>query len=427
MTRPEDFSATSGDDRRVVVLGGGILGCSAAWHLLKAGVRSVTVVDALSPGAATTGAGAGFVSHWSAGMIPLGQEGFDLQQYGLDFYAMVAGLGTEVGYRPNGTLIMALTEQGREHFVRPVLESPYAPPEMQDLTAAEIGVKMQGLVDASRVHSAAYNPRGIQVDTTLALGVVAAEIERLGGTIRSGTTVTAIEPKGDGVRLATDRGPIEADVLVVAVGAWTNRVLASVGYRTPLLRVLATRIVTDKRGLPDTIPTVQCRELRLWLRETFGAVMWGTGRHYRPLHARGLDDLEPGRPRDVALMRETFEDEMAELSEVFPPLRGAELASWAQGVPCYTPDNQLTVGALPGHPAIVVVGGDNESGVTHGPGLGRLACEIALGRTPFVATERFRPDRYGQDDFPTEAEIETSLPAWRDRPKGSPIFGKATA
>ncbi|ODT18843.1 MAG: FAD-dependent oxidoreductase [Mesorhizobium sp. SCN 65-12] len=402
-------------NRHIAVIGGGIIGASTAFHLLQAGVRQVTLIDAGKPGSATTGAGAGFVSHWSAGMIPLGEEGFHVQQYGLDFYRRLHEVGVEIGYRPNGTLIMALTEEGREQFVRPVLESPYAPAEMQDLDAAQIGRKMQGLVDPAKVHSAAYNPHGIQLDTSLAMAVLTSQIKERGGIVCDGTRVTAVHDDGDGVRIETDKGEIKADAAVVAAGAWTNQLLAGLGWNMPLLRVVATRIVTNDRGLPSTIPTVQCRELRLWLRETFGAVMWGTGRHYKPLHRTGEELADPGQPRNTQLMRETFEQESAELETVFPPLRGAELASWAQGVPCYTPDNALMVGKVPGHDNIVVVGGDNESGVTHGPGLGRLASELALGQTPFVSLDRFRVDRFDPAAFKSEADVEAAMPAWGSR------------
>ena len=266
-------------NRHIAVIGGGIIGASTAFHLLQAGVRQVTLIDAGKPGSATTGAGAGFVSHWSAGMIPLGEEGFHVQQYGLDFYRR---------------LHEALTEEGREQFVRPVLESPYAPAEMQDLDAAQIGRKMLGLVDPAKVHSAAYNPHGIQRDTSLAMAVLTSQIKERGGIVCDGTRVTAVHDDGDGVRIEADKGEIKADAAVVAAGAWTNQLLAGLGWNMPLLRVVATRIVTNDRGLPSTIPTVQCRELRLWLRETFGAVMWGTGRHYKPLHRTGEELADPG-------------------------------------------------------------------------------------------------------------------------------------
>lgn len=403
------------NSKHIVVVGGGIIGCSTAYHLLKSGVKTVTLVEATEPGAATTSAGAGFVSHWSAGMIPAGEEGLRLQQYGLDFYRMLSELGTEIGYRPNGTLIMALTPQGREDFVMPVLSSPYAPKEMQDLNAAQIGEKMGGLVDPAKVHSGAYNPHGIQVDTKLALGVLVSEIKKLGGVVRNRTRVRKISDVGGKVTLETDRDIIEADGVVVAAGAWNNEILASLDWHLPLLRVLATRVVTDDRGLPSTLPTIQCRELRLWLRETFGAIMWGTGSHYTPMHRLEESDLEPGQPHNRELMQSMVDQQMEKLQDVFPPLRGSKVANWSQGVPCYTPDVGLMVGHVPGHANIVVAGGDNETGVSHGPGLGRLATEILLDAPRLVDPARFRIDRYARDAFPSEEDVEASMPAWSAR------------
>lgn len=394
---------------RIVVVGAGIIGCSAAFHLLRSGAQ-VTVVDALEPAAATTGAGAGFVSHWSAGMYPLGEEGLLLQQYGLDFYRQLSELGVEIGYRQNGTLMMALTEAGRERFVRPVLESPYAPPEMQDLTAAGIGEKAKGLIDPAKVHSGAYNPHGIQVDTKLAVRVLARRIAELGGKFRTGTRVKGIDDSGAHVKIQTDRGEIEADAVVIAAGAWINELLEGLGWPLPLLRVVATRIVTDDRGLPSTLPTVQCRELRLWLRETFGAVMWGTGRHYRPLYKTGESGLGIGQPHNAALMREMAEEELAGLQEIFPPLRGSKISTWTQGVPCYTPDTGLIIGYVPGSSRVVAIGGDNETGVSHGPGLGRLAAELMFGGKPFVNVSRFRLDRFPRGAYKTEADVEAAMP-----------------
>ncbi|MBZ9985923.1 FAD-binding oxidoreductase [Mesorhizobium sp. BH1-1-5] len=403
------------NSKHIVVVGGGIIGCSTAYHLLKSGVKTVTLVEATEPGAATTSAGAGFVSHWSAGMIPAGEEGLRLQQYGLDFYRMLHELGTEIGYRPNGTLIMALTPQGREDFVMPVLSSPYAPKEMQDLNAAQIGEKMGGLVDPAKVHSGAYNPHGIQLDTKLALGVLVSEIKKLGGVVRDRTKVRKISDVGGKVTLETDRDIIEADGVVVAAGAWNNEILASLDWHLPLLRVLATRVVTDDRGLPSTLPTIQCRELRLWLRETFGAIMWGTGSHYTPMHRLEESDLEPGQPHNRELMQSMVDQQMEKLQDVFPPLRGSKVANWSQGIPCYTPDVGLMVGHVPGHANIVVAGGDNETGVSHGPGLGRLATDILLDAPRLVDPARFRIDRYARDAFPSEEDVEASMPAWSAR------------
>src|SRR5262249_31998237 len=160
---------------------------------------------------------------------------------------------------------------------------------------------------------------------------------------------------------------------------WSNELLSMLGWRLPLLRMVATRIVTDNRGLPSTLPTVQCRELRLWLRESRGAITWGTVKGYAPLHRLeegGKPPQAPGQPSYPELLERLLEHQRESLERVFPPLHGSKVASWAQGVPCYTPDNCLLIGAVPGHPRIVAAGGDNETGVTHGPGVGRVLAEL---------------------------------------------------
>jgi len=403
--------------KHIVVVGGGIIGSCAAWHLLQAGVR-VTVLDAIRLAGATSGAGAGFVSHWSAGMIPMGEEGYQLQQYGLDFYRRLAARGQDIGLRANGTLMMALTQEGRETFVLPVLESPHAPKDMQELKPQEIAVKTQGLVDTDKVHCAAYNPHGIQFDTTLGLKLLVREIVGMGGDYHEQTPVIDIWEHNNSVFIETRQGKIiEADGALLAAGAWNGDLTKRFGWHLPMLRVLATRVTTNGRGLSANLPTIQCRELRLWLRETFGAIMWGTGGHYHPLHRLNKNILdkkkfEPGQPHVQTLMQKMVDEDHRRLEEFFPPLRGAQVASWAQGVPCYTPDRNPYLGFIPTTNHIVLAGGDNETGVTHGPGLGRLASEILLGRQTMVETANFRLDRFAQEQFLNEADVENALPAW---------------
>src|ERR1700679_1248563 len=244
-------SPRSGASPRVVVIGAGILGCSAAFHLLNAGVRQVRLIDAVRAGGGTSGAGAGFVSHWSAGFLEqFGEEGIVLQQYGLDFYRKL-GARTDIGYRQNGTLQLALTAEGFERFARPVLDSPYAPPGMSRLSADEVGVRMAGLVDSTAVHSAVLNPHGIQVETGLATAALADQVRELGGTLHFDAPVLGLQERGSGVQISTEKEEFEAELVILAAGAWNNELLAMIGWRMPLYRMLATRIVTDDRGLPS--------------------------------------------------------------------------------------------------------------------------------------------------------------------------------
>jgi glycine/D-amino acid oxidase-like deaminating enzyme len=396
---------------RIVVIGGGILGCSAACHLLQSGGCEVTVLEAATIGAGTTSAGAGFVSHWSAGMTAMGAEGLAMQVYGIDVFKGLQARGHDIGCKANGTLLMALTAAGFERFVRPVLDSPFAPPDLEQLSPAAIAKATAGLVDARRVFGAVLNPGGIQIETGPAIETLAAEVRRLGGTILEKAPVRGVSDDGAAVRVETGRGSFEADRLIVAAGRWTNEVLAPLGARLPLLRLLATRIVTDDLGLPPTVPTIQCREIPIWIREKAGGLTWGTTDGYRPMYrfeAEGYSAPE-GQPRRGDMVEALLARQALDLERIFPPLARSTVQSWSQGCPCYTPDGNLIIGPLDGHPRIIVAGGDNETGVTHGPGIGRLASEMALGRPTFVDPSPFRPGRFPMRDYPDEAAVEAAL------------------
>lgn len=395
-------------NKEIAIIGAGIIGTSTALHLLRAGAHNVTLIDAVEPGMATTGAGAGFVSHWSAGMLPeVGHAGFQMQDYGLDFYRGLKG----IGYRNNGTLMMALSEAGRTQHLLPVLDSDFAPPEMRDLTRDEIGVLMQGLVNPSLVHSAAFNPHGIQIETGLANARMLTEVQRLGGKVIRNSFVSSMTSHNSTTTVHHKLGEIQADVVVIAAGAWTNDLLRSLGYHLPMLRVVATRIVTGDCGLPAVLPTVQCREIPIWLREKSGGITWGTTAGYASLHDLGGEQL-PGQPQNQDLFDQQMKQQ-SELEALFPPLKGTKVQRWHQGIPCYTPDNCFYLGPVPGQHNILVGAGDNETGVTHGPGMGRALAELALDQEPFVDTMGFALDRPGLQKNVSEAEIVATRAARR--------------
>lgn len=406
-------SASTGavESQDIIVIGAGIIGCSVAWHLLQAGVKQVAVVEANRPGSGSSGAGAGFVSHWSAGMAPMGREGFVLQQYGLDFYQALQAR-RDIGCRRAGTLMMSLTEAGFDRDVAPVLDSEFAPSSMRRLDASQIAAVMQGVVDGSEVYGAALNPEGIQIETGPTVAALVDELRALGGTIIEGEAVLDIDDGGaDGVRLRTPNRSLQAGQVIVACGAWTNAVLAGIGARIPQLRILASRIVTGDLGIPAEVPTVQCREIPIWLREAGGGLTWGTTDGYRPMHRIEAEGYATplGRPERPELIDNLVRRQHQDLERIFPPLKGAPIESWLQGYPCYTPDRDLIIGRLPGHPRLIVASGDNETGVTHGPGIGRLVSEMALGSPTIVDPRRYRLDRFGEAQACDEAAIEAGL------------------
>jgi glycine/D-amino acid oxidase-like deaminating enzyme len=174
--------------------------------------------------------------------------------------------------------------------------------------------------------------------------------------------------------------------------------------------MVATRFVTTPVGLPSLMPTVQCPELGLWLRELHGAFSWGGGFAYRLLSALYDDGLEFGfgRPESSTLIDAQYAHQ-EQIAEIFPGLAGLPAEEIIQGVPVYTVDGGLYAGAVAGVDGLWALAGDSESGITHGPGLGRLIADLITGETPFADPAPFRLDRVDPATYPDEASMVASM------------------
>ncbi len=398
----------------VVVVGAGIIGCSAAYHLLKAGARNVTMIDKNAPGEGTTSAGAGFVALWAAGTMPMGGTGLKLEHYSLEFYRRLHADGHDISYRNNGNLILALTADTWQRVGARVAQHPSASPGTQIMTPQEIS-DVTGVVNAAAVHAAAFMPAAIQIETGPVTRTLAALIAEMGGTILTGVTADTFSLTKNQVRaVVTSGGEIKAAAVVLAAGAWTNPLLRRLGVRLPLLRIVATRIVTQPLNVPDTMPTIQCDDFGLWIRESSGRFTWGSGSAYRPAYwlERSAGPVPFGQPHSDELLAIQLA-EKSRVAAIFPAMAGAEVSGWMQGMPVYTPDTQLFMGPVPGCGNVIVLGGDNESGVAHGPGMGRIAAELVRGATPFADIRPCRLDRFDPAAFPDEMSLEQHLASRR--------------
>jgi len=393
-------------DHEVVVVGAGLLGCSAAYHLLRRGVGRVVVVDAVGPGRATSGAGAGFVGTWAAGYIPqLWEHEVTLEAYGLDFYREL-GEHRDIALRANGSLFVSRTEAGHRS-VQAIIDHPLAPAGTRELSPVEVGALSGGALEPAQVFGAALHPAGIQIDTTPATEALAARIEEMGAELRIGEAVTGLlhdDADVAGVSLAS--GALTAGHTLLATGAWTNRLLAGTAPALPIAHQTASRVICAPSGVQPTLPTVMVPELRgLWLREQAGGLTYGNLTGYAYTDTVPVPERIGGRPRCDRLV-EVMVDELAPQLHDLLPRTDVTVAEWRQGVVGHTPDGLFIAGSLPGMGRLSVLAGCNEGGVTHGPGLGRMIADIiAVGGTDFVDAGRYRPDRFDPLDFPDEASV----------------------
>ena len=390
----------------ICVIGAGIIGASAALHLVESGARDVIVIDAGEPLSGTTPAGAGFVARFGADHNRrLGACTIPLQEYGRAFYIGLHESGVDLEFASNGNVVLARTPTMLDTLADGIFSHPQAALGTHMLDADGVAEVMLGAVDPAAVAGGVFMPEGIQVTTALAQQEIIRHLDDAGVQFHWLTPATGVRIVDGAVTgVETNEGTIDASTVVFAAGTWTQTLLESVNRRLPLVPMVATRFMSEPAGLSPLMPTVQCPELGLWLRELRGAFSWGGGFAYRLLSALQEDGLEFGYGRPVSsVLLDAQYAHQENIAEVFPALSGLSTTETIQGVPVYSVDGGLYVGAVPGIEGLWALAGDNESGITHGPGMGKLVAQLIMDETPFTDPTPFRLDRVDPATYPDEA------------------------
>lgn len=408
------MTAPASEPTSTLIVGAGLFGLATAVHLAQAG-RRVTVVESGTAAGATTAAGAGFVGLWAAGYAWYWNESeLALEQAGLDFYRGLDAAGYDVGLRDTGNIWLALTEQAVLDHLLPFAEHRLRPEDSRLLTAVETAELVPGL-DPEAIVGAFIHPDGIQISAPDA-GLALAAVARAEGVeiIEQTAVADILAEDGRAIGVLTAAGErILADEVVLAAGSWTNELLAATGRELPFARVIASRLTTAPFGLGE-IPTLMIPELDgLWVREHLGGLTYGNGVGYEALSERGGPaDRRPERPDLIEAMREHLAPIITGLIPAAGPV--VESTEAVQGIVSYTADRRFLAGPVPELAGLYVVAGDNESGVTHGPGLGRMLADlIVTGQTNLADASLYAPGRFPQRPFADEAAVAAAMPARR--------------
>ncbi len=392
----------------VVVVGGGVIGSAIALHLAEAGVDA-TLLERDGVGQATSAAGAGFVGMWAAGWTPtFGDEHIAIERYGLEFYRDLAAR-EEFGYRANGNLYVATTEATWDEQIAPKLLDLDAVPDLQRLSPSDVAA-LTGIIPAGAVYGGILHPEGAQVSAGRATEALTRRFVAAGGCVESRTPVTSLRTRdGRMTGVETHRGPLHAERVIVAAGAWTNSLLATSHVRLPIVPLVAFRVVTEPLDVPETMPTIMLGEVPMYLREYDGALLWGM--HFRA--APRFTFVEGDVPERFDQLPLDGLDEAASrataAAEVFPALAASHSRTVAFGAPTFTPDQRPCLGQVDGVDGLYVAAGCNEAGVTHAPGYGRLLTELlTTGTTGLCSIETFDPSRFG-DQYPDGPSVVTGL------------------
>jgi len=359
---------------RIVVVGGGIVAASAAYHLAREGVSLITV-EADFPGPAT-GAGAGIICPWGDS----GDEaGYQLAADGACYYpellAMLAGDGeTDTSYAKVGTLCVAGESAPLEAIEKLLRSRRSARPEIGDVGLVGPGEPKRAFPPLAPGLRGLWISGGARVDGRSMRDSLLRAAERHGAQRMRGTAVLDLPG------VTVDGEHVSADAVVVAAGAWTAQVCAPLGIMLPIGPQRGQIIHVglpgaDTHSWPVILPPEDPYLLGFpGGRVVFGATRESAGFDYRAT-VGGVGGM------------------LASAAEIAPGLAEATLLEVRIGFRPATADGRLLLGRVAD--GVIVAAGNGPEGLTAGPWTGRAAAALALGQQPAMDIAPFDPARFG--------------------------------
>ena len=358
----------------VVIVGGGIVGSSIAWHLTTAGSGSVLVVEReSSQGKGSTGKSMGGVRAQFSTPVNI-----QMSLYSIPFYARFEEtLGYPSGYCDQGYLFAA-TQDSHLSYLHANFERQKALglKTVRMLEAREIRSMLPLLRSDDIVGGSFCSTDGFVDPYSAMIGFMTAAIE-LGATLWKKTDVTAIATDTKGIcGVETTRGPVATRTVVNAAGAWAAQLARLAGIDLPvepLRRMLVPSEPFD--GFPHSSPMV---------------IDMSNGFHFRP-EGRGFL-LAWNDPEETSGYKTDFEPAFVEKIltlaanrvPVFENLAVNPKRAWA-GLYEMTPDHHAILGPAPGVPGFFLANGFSGHGVMHAPATGKIVADLILkGKTEVV-------------------------------------------
>jgi glycine/D-amino acid oxidase-like deaminating enzyme len=374
---------------RVAIVGGGIFGCAAAYHLARAGVRDVLVLERDELNAATTSQAAGLIGQLRTSAVKSAIVGQTLA----DIAALEAD-GLVSGFRRTGSLRLALTE-AREVEVREQVSAARGFGVEATLVGADDVRQLAPGLEIPAGRPAAWMPNDGYAEPYTLASAYATAARRLGVTFLTGHAVLGVTVRdGRGAGVTTREGAVEAEAVVIAAGAWSGAIAGRAGAPVPAFPVRHQAWVTAPMDwLTPTFPVVRIPDRLAYLRPEVGGLMLG----FFETTPLGVDVSARGDFRVAATPRDgdVLTAHAPALMEVIPGLGDAPVVGGTAGVPTYTPDGHFVVGPLPGAAGLFVATGCCAHGIAGSGGVGRAVAEAVAGGPATLDPAPMAPGRFG--------------------------------
>jgi 4-methylaminobutanoate oxidase (formaldehyde-forming) len=364
---------------QIVVIGGGIIGCSTAYHLAKEHKADVVLLE---QGRLTSG------STWhAAGLVGQLRSSASITQVlkrSVELYrTLEAETGLATGWKMTGCLRLAATDDRWTEYKRLATTARSFGMEMELISPAEVK-RMWPLLETSDLVGASWLPTDGQASPSDITQSLARGARMHGARIHEGVRVTGFEMAGDRIAaVVTTAGRIACETVVNCAGMWAREIGAMAGVEVPLQPVKHQYIVTENiDGVTPGLPTLRDPDRRTYFKEEVGGLVmggyepdpiaWTTGDIPRPFEFQLFDD-------DWEHFAQHLEQAMARV----PALAGAGIRQMINGPESFTPDGNFILGAAPECANMYVGAGFNAFGIASAGGAGWALAEWAMrGEAP---------------------------------------------
>ena len=366
----------------VVVIGGGVIGTSIAYHLARVGVRDVVLVerDELAAGSTSKAAG-GVRAQFSDGLnVQLGARSLEA------FERFEEDTGYDIGLHRVGYLFLLSTPEDVASFETGVRlqNSLDVPSRIIDPAEAR---RLSPLISTEGLIAAAYSPDDGHCTPEAVVHGYAAAARGHGATILRHTDVTGIETHGDTITaVVTTLGRIDTDTVICAAGAWSKGIGAMAGVDLPVQPLRRQIAVTEPvTGLPPGLPmTIDFTTSLYFHTEGPGLLVGMSDPDERPGFA--TDTHDRWIPRLADAMRRRAPD-LLELRRT---------GGWA-GLYENTPDHNALIGEATSVSRFLYATGFSGHGFLQGPAVGEVVRDLYLGHVPFVDVSPLSAGRFAAD------------------------------
>ena len=387
----------------VVIVGGGVIGCSIAYHLTKIGISDVVLLERKQLTSGTTWHAAGLI-----GQLRASRRMTELAKYTSELlYDLEEETGQATGFKQNGSLSIATHDERLEELKRGASMAKNFGLEVELLTPSDIA-KIYPHITVDDLKGGIFLPKDGQANPA-DLTQAYAKGARAGGVkIFENVEVSDILVEGGrAVGVRHERGEIRASTTVLATGMWSREIGRKIGVSLPLQAAEHFYILTEPiDGLPKNLPVLRAPDECAYYKEDAGKILLGA---FEPVAKPWAVD---GIPKDFEFTTlpddfEHFEPILEMAMNRLPLLGEAGIQTFFNGPESFTPDDRYLLGETPEVSDLFVACGMNSIGIQSSGGVGKVLSEWIRDRTmpvelidvdvrrvqPFQANKAYLKDR----------------------------------